>query len=273
MAEGVLVLEPGDERAKKIGKAMANESATAILSALKGGDLTLSEISERMDQPMTTVKYHVENLLDAELIEVRKIKYSEKGREVKVYGASERLVIVAPSGANVKDTLLKYASVFTFLILATLAMVAISPSFDFISTTQSMVDQDAYWASSSSEIMAAGVYEARNDFGTGANQSYKSSDALPAAGKGQADNVTPSGPTAALLTESVDDGVVQTSTLPPVPEETGMGGIVQIFIIAFFLGGCLILGIMVLYEVIVWRKEKRFWDEVGKEEIRQKNNR
>ena len=109
MSEGVLVLEPGDERAKKIGKAMANESATAILSTLKEGDLTLSEISERMNQPMTTVKYHVENLLDAELIEVRKIKYSEKGREVKVYGVNDRLVIVAPSGGDIKDTLLKYA--------------------------------------------------------------------------------------------------------------------------------------------------------------------
>jgi len=265
MAEGVLILEPGDERAKKIGKAMANESATAILSALKGGDLTLSEISERMDQPMTTVKYHVENLLDAELIEVRKIRYSEKGREVKVYGASERLVIVAPSGANVKDTLLKYASVFTLLVLATLAMVAISPSFNFMATPQSMVDQEACWDPSSSELMANGAYEARSYFADGANKSYKSSDALLAAGKGQGDNVTAFVSTAAFES-AAGDAVVPDTTLPPVPAETGADGMVHLFIIAFFLGGCLILGIMVLYEVIVWNKEKKFWNEVGKEE-------
>lgn len=58
-AESVLVLEPGDERAKKIGNAMASETASDLLSTLSEGELTLSELSERLGQPITTLKYRL----------------------------------------------------------------------------------------------------------------------------------------------------------------------------------------------------------------------
>ncbi len=267
MAEGVLVLEPGDERAKKIGKAMANESATAILSALKEGDLTLSEISERMSQPMTTVKYHVENLLDAELIEVRKIRYSEKGREVKVYGVNDRLVIVAPLGRDVRDALLKYASVFTLLLLATLAMVALSPTFSLFIEPQGISDQDD-WIKSDLMTASTAVYETQSNFGEGVNESYKSSEYTLAAGKGQAENMTTSAPTFYPAQKNVEDGVVPPSVRSPGDTGAVAGGIVHLFIIAFFLGGCLILGIMFLYEVVIWRREKKFWEDPVEEDKR-----
>lgn len=266
MAEGVLILEPGDERAKKIGKAMANESATAILSVLKGSDLTLSEISGRMDQPMTTVKYHVENLLDAELIEVKKIRYSEKGREVKVYGVNDRLVIVAPSGANVKDTLLKYASVFTILLLATLAMVAVSPSFDFFPPQQGGGVQDSLLMIYSSETATTGADYARNAFPD--NQTASTfAEGTGAAAKGQGENISISATGVSGEEIGMDTAVAPESTLNgSLPEEAGADGMVHLFIIAFFLGGCLILAIMMIYEVVVWRKEKKFWNEIKDKE-------
>lgn len=267
MGEGVLILEPGDERAKKIGKAMANKSATAILSSLKEKDLTLSEISERMDQPMTTVKYHVENLLDAELIEVRKIRYSEKGREVKVYGVNERLVIVAPSGGDIKDTLLKYASVFALLLIATLAMVAVSPAFDLFSTPQGVSKESVVWETSSDNIMATGAYDdTRNAFLEGENQTFKTSDGYLAAEKGQADNVTSHVPGTSGAGYDTVSASTRASTPVPTLAETGSDAMIHLFVIAFFLGGCLILAIMLLYEAFIWRREKKFWDELGKKE-------
>lgn len=122
MNEDVVILEPGDDRAQKIGKALANRTANDIISMLKSSDMTLSEISEKLNQPMTSTKYHVENLLDAGLIEVKKIKYSEKGREVKVYAASGQVVIVSPGVKDIRQILLKYASVFGIFLFAALIM-------------------------------------------------------------------------------------------------------------------------------------------------------
>ena len=263
MSEGVLVLEPGDERAKKIGKAMANESATAILSALKEGDLTLSELSEKMSQPMTTVKYHVENLLDAELIEVRKIKYSEKGREVKVYGVNDRLVIVAPFGGDIRDTLLRYASVFVILLIATLAMVAISPSFNFFPQESGTM--------SSNEIMMAYTPGESPDEVSDTQAVYSGADnrtfAITAetyASKGMAENAS-SGAGMPGEEYMAYDAVPASATAALLPEAASPDAMVHLFIIAFFLGGCLILAIMMIYEVVVWRREKKFWSDLPDE--------
>ncbi|QYZ78314.1 ArsR family transcriptional regulator [Methanofollis formosanus] len=127
MSEEIVVLEPGDERAKKIAKAMASQTANDILGALKDGPRSAAEIAERLSIPITTLKYHIENLADAGLIEIVKTRWSTKGREVKVYGLTERLLIVAPPVKDIKSILLKYASLFGFVVVASLAAALLLP--------------------------------------------------------------------------------------------------------------------------------------------------
>jgi DNA-binding transcriptional ArsR family regulator len=127
MTESVLVLEPGDERAQKIGKAMSSQTANDILTLLGDGAKSLTDITERLGIPLTTSKYHIENLLDAGLVFVVETKYSVKGREIKLYSLTNQLVIVAPRHANVRSLLLKYASLFAVVIIGTLGLTAILP--------------------------------------------------------------------------------------------------------------------------------------------------
>ena len=112
MADNVVFLEPGDERAQKIAKAMGSQTASDILQILGEGPRSLTDITERLNIPMNTAKYHIENLLDAGLIAVEKTKYSIKGREVKIYMLTNQLLVVAPRQSNVRSLLLKYASLF-----------------------------------------------------------------------------------------------------------------------------------------------------------------
>jgi DNA-binding transcriptional ArsR family regulator len=127
MAETVLVLEPGDERAQKIAKAMASRTAGDILTLLGEGEKSLTEITENLSIPITTTKYHVENLIDAGLVSVASTKYSVKGREIKMYSLTNQLLIVAPRQADLRSLLLRYASLFTIVIVGTLAMALFSP--------------------------------------------------------------------------------------------------------------------------------------------------
>ncbi|QSZ66040.1 ArsR family transcriptional regulator [Methanofollis aquaemaris] len=127
MSEEIVVLEPGDERAKKIAKAMSSQTANDILGSLKDGPRSAAEIAERLSIPITTLKYHIENLAEAELIEIVKTRWSTKGREVKVYGLTERLLIVAPPVKDIKSILLKYASLFGFVVIASLAAALLLP--------------------------------------------------------------------------------------------------------------------------------------------------
>src|SRR5271157_4891135 len=76
----VIVLEPGDEQAQKIAKAMGSQTAGDILQFLKSGPKTSTEVTKTLHIPMGTAKYHIGNLLEAGLIEITKTKYSVKGR-------------------------------------------------------------------------------------------------------------------------------------------------------------------------------------------------
>ena len=95
MVDDVVVIQPGDERAQKIARAMASQTANAIIQAFGGGPLTSSEVARQMKIPITTASYHIENLLDAGLLEVMQTRWSEKGREVKVYGLANQVLIIA----------------------------------------------------------------------------------------------------------------------------------------------------------------------------------
>lgn len=127
MADNVLVLEPGDERAQKIGKAMGSPMAGDILQLLADGPKSLTDITERLAIPMNTAKYHIENLLDAGIIAVADTRYSVKGREVKIYSLTNQLLIVAPRRSDIRSLLLKYASLFGIVAVASLAISSILP--------------------------------------------------------------------------------------------------------------------------------------------------
>jgi DNA-binding transcriptional ArsR family regulator len=127
MTDDVILLEPGDERAQKIAKAMASPTAGDILQAMKDGPKTSGDLSDLLHLPMSTVKYHIGNLLDAGVLEVSETRYSVKGREVKVYTLKDQLLIVAPRTTSIRSLLLKYASIFGVFLLATLVVVAMTP--------------------------------------------------------------------------------------------------------------------------------------------------
>ena len=127
MTGNVVVLEPGDERAQKIAIAMGSQTASDILTLLASGTKSLTDITEQLKIPITTAKYHTENLLDAGLITIPQTKYSVKGREVKMYALTDQLLIVAPKQTNIRSLLLKYTSLFGIVVAGTLTIIGLAP--------------------------------------------------------------------------------------------------------------------------------------------------
>ncbi len=128
MVDDVVVIQPGDERAQKIARAMASQTANAVIQAFGGGPLTSSQVARQMKIPITTASYHIENLLDAGLLEVMETRWSEKGREVKVYGLANQVLIIASPASDLRSVLQKYATLFGVVVLASLGLWAILPA-------------------------------------------------------------------------------------------------------------------------------------------------
>ena len=94
--EDVLVVSLASEKRKKIAQALSNETTVKILQELTQQASSATELADRLNLPLTTVKYSIDALLDAELIRVISISLSQKRREMKNYIAIKRAIIFAP---------------------------------------------------------------------------------------------------------------------------------------------------------------------------------
>ncbi len=252
MADDVVILEPGDERAQKISKAMGSQTASDILQLLAENKKSLTEITERLAIPLTTAKYHIENLLDAGLILVAETKYSVKGREIKIYSLTNQLLIVAPRTSNVRSLLLKYASLFCIVVLGTLVLSLASPLIASMGTGMN--------APTPSYIQV--------DRGTGISTTQGVSE-------GYLPNATPTPEVTAVLSKGLPEAAAANHTpLPsplatlvptppvtqaPVPMNYGTppASAIPDTALAFFLGGVLVILVLAVYEVYLWKKMKK----------------
>jgi DNA-binding transcriptional ArsR family regulator len=249
MTDNVVLLEPGDERAQKIAKAMSSQTASDILQLLAESPKSLTGITERLAIPLTTAKYHTENLLDAGLILVAETKYSVKGREIKIYSLTNQLLIVAPRQSNVRSLLLKYASLFGIVVFGSLVISVLSPLLGRGIMAGSSLNGASRMAAQDYGVPSAkGVYE-----GIWPNATM-TPDMIVAGSKGvvnmAAANLSPAPSLMATL--------VSTPPVTPVPilADTSVSSTAAIpeIALAFFLGGGMVILVLVCYEVYTRKK-------------------
>jgi predicted transcriptional regulator len=127
----VVFLEPGQEKAQKFIRVISNQNACDVLQLLReAGPLRLSDIAERLGGSLNATKYHIENLMDAGLVEISNTRYSVKGRKVKIYQMKNQIFIVAPSMTEKKQIIsavLKYGGVLGVYLVIAVLLVALVP--------------------------------------------------------------------------------------------------------------------------------------------------
>ena len=218
---GVIILEPGDEKAQKIAKAIASRTAGDILQLLKDGNQASTQISEALSIPITTVQYHLENLVDAGIISIVERRWSQKGREMKVYGLRDQMVIVVPRGGDLKGILLRYASIFAIVALASIVLALLGPAFAPLAPT---AVQNALPSAAQRAPSEAGSAVADHLLKGAANETQAPSTF----------GVTPTVPEVATAAPGI----------PPLA-------------LVFFLGGVLVIAVMLGYELWKWRRERK----------------
>lgn len=94
--ENILILSLSDKRLKKVTQVLSNETAVKIVEKLLERSMSSTELAEALDMPLTTVKYNLDALVEAELIKVKYSGFSKKGREVKYYAPVRRVLVLMP---------------------------------------------------------------------------------------------------------------------------------------------------------------------------------
>ena len=92
-----------DDQPTDVLQVVSSTTAQMILATLDDDPATASDIAEAIDTSLQNVKYHLDHLDEADLIESVDTWYSSKGIEMTVYALSvEELVI--RFGASTPDT-------------------------------------------------------------------------------------------------------------------------------------------------------------------------
>ncbi|GEM_PF-394175 len=111
--EKVLILPLGEE-SKKITQTLSNDSARQVLELLADEPMSASDIAEKLEIPLTTVKYNLDALIESGLIMVKQTRWSVKGRKIKIYAPIRKLIVVVPDKTDrksVADILRRYLGV------------------------------------------------------------------------------------------------------------------------------------------------------------------
>ena len=95
-----LLLSLDDDDAKNIANILSNKSCSKILDLLTKEELTESAIAEKLNLPISTIHYNLQQLLKAKLIDWENYHYSEKGKQVKHYTVANKYIIIAPKGRS-----------------------------------------------------------------------------------------------------------------------------------------------------------------------------
>lgn len=118
--EKLLILPLGKE-SKKITQVISNDTARQIIELLADSPLSANDIAQRLEAPLTTITYNLENLESVGLIKVERIKYSEKGREVKIFAPVRKLIVLVPEKTDrksVADLIRKYLGIILTALFA-----------------------------------------------------------------------------------------------------------------------------------------------------------
>ena len=82
------------EEADELMAALSSSTARRILAALHEDPAPPGELADRVDTSLQNAQYHLENLEDAGAIEIVGTAYSEKGREMSVYGPADSPLVI-----------------------------------------------------------------------------------------------------------------------------------------------------------------------------------
>lgn len=169
-SEKLLVLPLGNE-SKKITQVITNDTAREIMELLAEHSMSASDIANKLTVPLTTIKYNIENLVEVGLVKIERIKYSEKGRQVKVYAPVRKLIVVVPEkidNGSIVDVLKKYLGVILAAVLATgLIELLTGPYF---SSNKTMMYPQEFEGMSSDEMVSNVSYYARDVAGNAVNE-------------------------------------------------------------------------------------------------------
>lgn len=272
----ILVL-PVNGESRKITQILSNGTSLKILELLGEKSMSATDIADNLNLPLTTVKYNLDSLVESDLIKVKQIKWSQKGRQVKIYESVEKLIVLVPSKSSIDrislvNILQKYIGVIGSAVFAAAGIEYFSAYmqakriFDATAPIR-MAKTESAGGSSSAVIMetnassnvstSSSLDQQVPENGT-TNVSYETVQA----GTGNISSGVESGQVNGVATGSVNNSVTGPSSIPPesIAHVGGVHGFYDALALhpgIWFLFGCIFVIFLLIVREIYYKKKTK----------------
>ena len=98
-------IELGSERAEVVLDALSSKTTREIFVELYNNPSTISKISNEREETLQNIKYHIDKLEEARLIEKESEHYSEKGNKMALYAPTNEAVLLVAGVEEKKQSL------------------------------------------------------------------------------------------------------------------------------------------------------------------------
>jgi DNA-binding transcriptional ArsR family regulator len=125
---GTRLLWLDDEEVDPLIGSLSSETARSLLTALHEDPRTASELADTVDTSLQNARHHLDNLQEADLVEVAETRYSVKGREMKVYAPVDDSLVVCVGNeaerSGLLDSLRQYVGAGAAVLVGSLLVHA-----------------------------------------------------------------------------------------------------------------------------------------------------
>lgn len=88
-----IVFSSDDQRLKMLGEIFGNSTSRSIIALLTENEMTPSQISDRLGIKLNLVMYHLDKMLNLQIISITKKTKSSRGHQMKHYRAKQAVMI------------------------------------------------------------------------------------------------------------------------------------------------------------------------------------
>lgn len=96
----LLLVSLKEDEAKHIAQVISNETCRKILDLLAESEATETEIAQKLNLPLSTTHYNLQQLMKSNLVVAEEFHYSQRGKEVNHYKLANQYIIIAPKNTS-----------------------------------------------------------------------------------------------------------------------------------------------------------------------------
>jgi DNA-binding transcriptional ArsR family regulator len=165
MDSNKVVIVPLGEKSGEVNSVLANETARKILNLISDEPLSAMPIAYKLNLAINTAQYNLERLEAVGLVEVIRVDKSKKGRDVKIYAPTNKIIAIVPKNvksAGIYDALKGLVPLFIIALVLSIGIDVLmyTPDEGFVPTFKGA---DAQVRAQAAEVAALSDAESTNE--------------------------------------------------------------------------------------------------------------